>query len=202
MATTGPLKNPPGINNGDKGCGFAYADIAWESPSKDQKNAILNLSHPLGESTELHVDAIVTHSNSLFRYAPSVDVFSLDLDPNSFTNANALDELKTAIAAKLDGVSESNIPRFIAIGHRFIGHGNRDWRTTTEEYDISASVRGQLTNDFGYEARVSAYRYDNAVLGDTFVDADEIKKQIRSGAYKLDRSIIVEFGSDQFEQRD
>ena len=45
---TGALKNPPGVTSDDTtvnyGCGFAYAEFSWDSPSKDQKNATLNLS--------------------------------------------------------------------------------------------------------------------------------------------------------------
>ncbi|MCE2481853.1 MAG: TonB-dependent receptor plug domain-containing protein, partial [Alphaproteobacteria bacterium] len=37
---TGPLSKPPGIDSGDKGCGFAYGDFWWDSASYDQRNAI------------------------------------------------------------------------------------------------------------------------------------------------------------------
>ena len=74
---TGPLGNPPGIDSGDKGCGYPFGNDWWDSASYDQRNAILSLDHPLGERAALHVDANVTHGRSAFRYAPSVDVFSI-----------------------------------------------------------------------------------------------------------------------------
>ena len=73
---TGPLSNPPGIRNGDKGCGFAFGNIWWDTASYEQQSAILNLDHPLGGDAELHLDVNITQSDSAFRYAPSVDVFS------------------------------------------------------------------------------------------------------------------------------
>lgn len=175
---TGPLSNPPGSKSGDKGCGFAYAEFSWDSPSKDQKNATLNLTHPLGEDTELHVDAIATLSSASFRYAPSVDVFSI-------TPTQSLLDAINASGQHYDTNFSAIISDYFSIGHRFVGHGNRDWRTTTEEFDVSASIRGQLTNDIGYDARVSAYRFDNEVLGNTFVDATIIKDEIEAGRYDL-----------------
>ena len=71
------------------------------------------------------------------------------------------------------------------MGHRFIGHGNRDWVTDTEEYDISASVEGRLGEGLGYDVRVSASRLDISVSGDTFVHAGKIREEIESGAYNL-----------------
>ncbi len=170
---TGPLSNPPGIDSGDKGCGFAYGDFWWDSASYDQRNAILNLSHPLGERAELHVDANVTRGRSAFRYAPSVDVFSV------VPSASLLDAINDDSAF----VATTN-DRF-AVGHRFIGHGNRDWRTSTEEYDVSASVKGRLAEGLGYDSRISAFRLDGSVSGDTFVDAETIRDEIEAGRYDL-----------------
>lgn len=68
---TGPLSNPPEIDSGDKGCGFAYGNFWWDSASYDQRNAILSLDHPLGESAELHVHANVTLGRSAFRRSMS-----------------------------------------------------------------------------------------------------------------------------------
>ena len=73
----------------------------------------------------------------------------------------------------------------LSIGHRFIGHGNRDWRTSTDEYDVSARVEGEIGAGLGYDARVSAWKIERSIRGDTFVDAEIIRKEIESGAYDL-----------------
>ncbi len=171
----GPLSNPPGIRTGDKGCGYAYGNIWWDTPSYEQKSAILNLEHPLGEDAELHLDANIRQGRGAFRYAPSVDAFS-------FTpNETLLDELKRAAGSDFQ-LGEND--EFV-VGHRFIGHGNRDWVTDTEEYDVSASVEGRLGEGLGYDVRVSASRLDISVSGDTFVHAGKIREDIESGAYNL-----------------
>ena len=175
---TGPLSNPPGIDSGDKGCGFAYGDFWWDSASYDQRNAILNLDHPLGEHAELRVDANVTHGRSAFRYAPSIDIFSV-------APSESLLDAINASARNADPAFEATAEDVFAVGHRFIGHRNRDWRTSTEEYDLSASVEGRLAEGLGYDARISAWRLDGSVSGDTFVDAETIRQEIEAGRYDL-----------------
>ena len=175
---TGPLSNPPGIDSGDKGCGYPYGNDWWDTASYDQRNAILSLDHPLGEHAELRVDANVTDGRSAFRYAPSIDVFSVAPDDGLLDAINAS-------ARNADPAFEATKQDFISVGHRFIGHGNRDWRTSTEEYDLSARVEGWLAEGLGYDARIEARRLDGSVRGHTFVDAEIIRQEIAAGRYDL-----------------
>ncbi len=185
LGYTGPLSNPPGIASGDKGCGFAYGDFWWDSPSYDQRNAILNLNHPMGERAELHVDANVTHGRVAFRYAPSIDVFSVE------PGEKLLDAINES-ARKADPAFEVTRENIFSVGHRFIGHGNRDWNWSTEEYDVSASVKGRLTEGLGYDARISGFRFDSSLSGDTFVDAEIIRHEIAAGRYDLTNPLSEE----------
>ena len=185
LGYTGPLSNPPGIDSGDKGCGFAYGDFWWDRASYDQENAILNLDHPLGEHAELHVDANVTQGSSAFRYAPSIDVFSVTPSERLL---NAINES----ASEADPAFEATGDDIFSVGHRFIGHGDRDWRTSSEEYDLSASVEGRLSEDLGYDAEISTWRLDGAVRGDTFVDAETIGQEIEAGRYDLTDPLSME----------
>ncbi|MCY4453122.1 MAG: TonB-dependent receptor [Immundisolibacterales bacterium] len=174
---TGPLSNPPGITSGDdKGCGFAYGAIMWNTSSYEQKSAILNLEHPIGEKADLHLDANFTRGDSAFRYAPSVGTFIFTPNPGLL---DAIDD-----AAGSDFVADEN--DLFVVGHRFVGHGNRDWLTDTEEYDVSASLEGRLTEGLGYDARVSAFYLDGFLDGNTFVHADRITSEIQAGSYDLE----------------
>ena len=177
---TGLLDNPPGIlTPGDKGCGFAYGNIMWNSSRFNQKTLILNLDHPLGDRTELHVDANVGQGDSAFRYAPPVGTFG-------FTPNQNLIEAINAAAAKNDAtftVDASNDLFFVS--HRFVGHGNRDWHTKWQEYDISVGVEGRFARQFGYDARLEAYRLDSSLSGNTFVHTGRIRNAIEAGDYNL-----------------
>ena len=172
---TGPLANPPGIRNGDQGCGFAYGDIMWNSPSYRQHSAFMDLDHPLNEDASLHVDGLFTKSDAVFRYAPPVGSFAFIPDQELLDAIN-----KSAGSTIADGND------LFVVGHRFVGHGNRDWKSDFDEYDVAASVEGRLTDDLGYDVRVGAFEWNFSVRGATFVHAPTIQWEILSGNYDLE----------------
>ena len=174
---TGPLDNPPGppVPPGDKGCGFAYGAIAWNTVRYDQQSAVLNLEHPVGEEALLHVDANFTAGDNAFRYAPPVGSFWFR--PNQ--------ELLEAINAAADADFDAREDIFV-VAHRFVGHGNRDWRWDHWEYDVSARLTGRLTENLGYDVLVDAYRLDGSLEGNTFVHERRIWEEIRAGNYDLE----------------
>ena len=176
-----PGKNPAGITSGDKGCGFAYGDIWWDTRSREQQSAILNLDHPLGEDAELHLDVNIMQYETADRWAPSVDVFSInptsDLRDAINNAAREADPTLTGdIADADDGFS---------VGHRFVGHGNREWVDEGEEYDISLGVTGRLAEDLGYDARIDAYRWDRLETGVNKVLKSRIREEIAAGRYNV-----------------
>ena len=172
---TGPLSNPPGITSGDKGCGFAYGAIAWNSRSYEQQSAILNLDYPLAGGSDLRLDANFTQGDSAFRYAPSVGTFSF------VPSAGLLAEINDA--AEESFVADAN-DRFV-VGHRFTGHGNRDWLIDHEKYDVSLSVEGRIRQGLGYDARISTSRLDGSESGTTFLHRGRIREEILNGHYDL-----------------
>ena len=172
---TGPLSNPPGILSGDKGCGFAYGAIAWNTSGYEQKSVVLNLDHPLTEEADLHLDANITQGDSAFRYAPSIDSFIFSPNPGLLQAIND--------AAGSDFEADEN--DLFVVAHRFVGHGNRDWLTDTDEYDVSVSLEGRIAEGLGYDARISAYRLDGFVDGTTFVHVGRITSEIQAGHYDL-----------------
>ncbi len=170
----GPLGNPPGIRNGDKGCGFAYGDIMWNTSQSEQDTAIVDLEHPVGERSTLHLTANIGQGGWSFRYAPSVGTFSFS------PTQDIIDEINNTAGATIADDDDA-----LAVAHRFVGHGNRDWHTDYDEYDVSVGVEGQFSADLGYSARVDAYRLDGSLSGTTFVHVDRIREEIREGRYDL-----------------
>ena len=177
----GPLIGPPGTSNPDDvGCGFAYSGIAWNTSNYEQDGILLHLDHPLEGGAEFHLDANITQAESAFRYAPSVDVFSLGA-LGSIKDQPKLNEAVEAV------VGESLTPAHsIVVAHRFIGHGNRDWLTDTEEFDIGMGIEGMIQEDLGYDVEISAYKLDGSLTGNTFVHANKIRDAIRDGDYDLE----------------
>ena len=178
LGYTGPLSNPSGIRNGDKGCGYAYGDTWWDTEEYEQDNIIMNFRQPIEDDVEFLMDANFTSGQSKFRYAPSVGTFLIRPNTNLLNKINL--EAKKAVPEFTADAGD-----YFSVAHRFIGHGNRDWVTDYDEFDVSATVNGQLNDNLGYEAQISAFRLDGLVVGDTFVATEDIAEEIRVGNYDL-----------------
>ena len=108
----------------------------WNTSSYEQKSAILNLDHPLTEESELHLDVNVTRGDAAFRYAPSIGSFTFTPNPGLLGRHQRSSRL---------GLSRRTTTTWFVVAHRFVRHGNRDWLTDTEEYDVSVGLEGRIT---------------------------------------------------------
>ena len=154
-AYTGPLENPLGISG--TGCGFGYSEIAWHRARYDREGLFANFDYPLGENVDMYVDIRAAQSDDKFRYAPSVGTFELTSDT-----------LKQELLEGL-GITDSPDSATLYLAHRFLGHGNREWRTDLEEYDFTVGLHGQFAAGIGYDAHLRYYKDDADITGDTFV---------------------------------
>ena len=165
-AYTGLLTNPIGISG--TGCGFAYSEIAWHSRRYDRESLFFNFDHPLGEDMGMYIDIRAAQSDGKERYAPSVGSFDLTSDT-----------LKQELLQGL-GINESPDSAMLRLAHRFIGHGNRKWRTDVEEYDLTVGLHGQFASGIGYDAHLRYYHHDTDITGDTFVSESLFQEVIDS----------------------
>ena len=131
------------------------------------------------------MDANITQGDAAFRYAPSIDSFTFTPSPGVLDAIN--DAADSAFVA-------DNNDAFVA-AHRFVSHGNRDWLTDTEEFDASVGVKGRIEEDLGYDARISAYRLDGFVDGNTFVHLGSIQSEIEEGALRPCRPVLDRAGA-------
>lgn len=173
---TGELTDPPGGFSGTV-CGFAYADVAWDLLRRRNDSAFLNFSHPVGNTADVYIEGRVTKEELRLLYAPDPNVFGLAPDEML---RNSLIE-----SGNFEGLDESNFPESITVGHRFLGHGNRQWDTDLEEYDIALGLRGDIKNNIRYDGYVHYNRWDYAVAGRTFINEPVINAAIESGDYNL-----------------
>ena len=162
-------RDHPGV-----GCGFDYSATKWHDDWErlGREGLFLSAEHPLGEGAKVYLDARVAQSESRLLYAPSVGTFS-------FTPSQPLKD-KLLQDPEIDA-----LPDQLLLAHRFVGHGNREWVTDTEEYDLSLGVQGRL-GGVGYDAHVRYYLHDAAVNGDTFVSASAIAKVVEDGRYDVE----------------
>ena len=173
---TGELTGPPGGFSGTV-CGFAYADIAWHLLRRQNDDAFLNFSHPVGNTADVYIEGRVSKEELRLLYAPEPNIFGLAPDE---TLRDSLIE-----SGNFEGLDESNFPELITVGHRFLGHGNRQWDTDLKEYDIALGLRGDIKNNIRYDGYVHYNRWDYAVAGRTFINEPVISVAIESGDYNL-----------------
>ena len=173
---TGELTDPPGGFFGTV-CGFAYADIAWHLLRRQNDSAFLNFSYPVGDAADIYIEGRVTKEESSLLYAPDPNVFPLAPDE---TLRNSLIE-----SGNFEGLDESNFPESITVGHRFLGHGNRQWDTDLKEYDVALGLRGDIKDSIKYDGYVHYNRWDYVEAGRTFINEPVINAAIESGDYNL-----------------
>ena len=171
---TGELTDPPGGFFGTV-CGFAYADIAWHLLRRQNDSAFINFSYPVGDATDIYIEGRATKEELRLLYAPDPNIFRLAPD----------ETLRNSLIESIEGLDESNFPDHITVGLRFLGHGNRQWDSDLEEYDIALGLRGDIKDNIGYDGYIHYNRYDYAVAGRTFINEPIINAAIESGDYDL-----------------
>lgn len=165
LGYTGVLSNPAGVPG--TGCGFAWADIAWETQRIDRQGFFANFDHPLNDSASVYFDARLAQADTDFRYAPSVGQFTIAAPSQSLLNA----------------VGAASGP--LTVYHRFLAHGNRDWKTDREEQDFTLGLRGELAAGIGYDLSLRSHRMDETEAGDTFVSEELAVRAIEAENYDL-----------------
>ena len=174
-AYTGVLTQPPGAASGT-GCGFAYADIARHlEPNAHQERETLffNFDHPLVQDVDMYLDFRAAWDGTEERYAPPVGTFSFAPSETLKQQLRQDPEIDT-------------LPDKVFLAHRFAGHGNRDWLTDTDEYDVTLGFRGGFVGRTNYNAYVRYYRHDTRVIGNTFVSETLAQQAIEAGNYDIE----------------
>lgn len=156
----GVFTNPFGISG--SGCGFAYADISLQTGRLNRESVFLNASYDVSENAELYVDGNFTNSDTGGRYAPAVGFFG-------FSAASPFNTLGRDILAF----------------HRFVGHGNRDDSVDTDQYFVSAGVRGEFGKDIGFDLYGRYFNYKGAELGNTYVRTSILEAEVAAGRYDV-----------------
>ena len=159
------------------GCGFAYADIAWYVSRFERDSVFSSFEHPLGEDHELYLDARYARIDTFLRWAPSPDAFR-------FRPGSAAFQSIAGWLQQNEQIDISGSP-VIQLGHRFVGHGNREWTNDITEHDITLGMRGKLTAGVDYDAFIRNYRQNYHQKGISFVAANLVEEQISLGNYDI-----------------
>ena len=160
-----------------EGCGFAYADISWQTHRFERDSVLVDFDHPLGEDAEIYLEARQSRAMSSFRYAPSPDALQ-------FANGSATFNSVRDWLSSNRSIDISSSP-VILLGHRFVGHGNRDWGWDIRDRDATLGIRGTFADGIEYDAYIRDYSQVVHETGNTFVNEAKIRELIQSGEYDV-----------------
>ncbi len=171
---TGVLTHPSG-----EICGYPYARVAW-IPGYEKftrESLFLTAEHPLGDDADMYVEARVAQGDSLRIYAPPVGTF--DFVATESVMENLIDNA--------EGLESNNFPADgeVTVRHRFVGHGNREWRENVEEYELTLGVQGGPDDRLGYDMHVEYYRHKAVETGINLVSESLARAAVESGNYDI-----------------
>ena len=167
-----------------EGCGFAHADISWQTHRIKRDSVLVDFDHPLGEDSEIYLEARHARLMTAFRYAPSPTALQ-------FLNGSATFNSVRDWLASNKSIDISSSP-FVFLGHRFVGHGNRDWGWDIREHDATLGIRGTLSDGIEYDAYIRDYSHVAVETGNTFVNESRIRELIQSGDYDVTNPLASE----------
>ncbi len=130
----------------------------------------------------MYVEARIAQGENLLRYAPPVGTFGISADTP---------ELRQYLIDNVEGLDDTNFPtnepmeNEFTLRHRFVGHGNREWRTDLEEHALTLGVRGDLDDDLGYDVHGEYYKQKLVTKSSNQVSASLARAAILSGAYDV-----------------
>ena len=172
---TGILGHPDG-----EVCGYPYAEVSWayEYQQLTRESLFMAADHPLGEAADAYVEARIARGQNLLRYAPPVGRFTVTVTEPS---------LRQNLIDNVEGLDDTNFPEDdeVRLRHRFVAHGNREWRWELEEYELTAGVRGDLDDGLGYDVHGEYYRHSFGRESSNQVSARLARANILSGAYDV-----------------
>ena len=136
-------------------CGFAYGNVEWSWERRQRETAFLMADYPINQDLSLYLDARVADSDYINPYRAPLPDRLLLPSGNGF------------------------------VFHRFASHGDRVYRWTAQEHDITLGVEGRLTDDIRYDAHLRSFSNDDILQAGTFVHEPAILTAIAAGSYDL-----------------
>ena len=170
---TGILSHP-----GGEVCGFPSADILWLRGRVSRESLQLAADQPLDDDSDVYVEARIAQGETFSVSAPNLDAFRIRPDADTWQRLRgAVINLPPGYALPTDGR--------VTLLHRFVGHGNREWTTDLEEYELTLGARGEPDDGLGYDVHVEYYKHEEVERGINLQSVSLVSAAIASGAYDL-----------------
>ena len=141
------LAGPYIARNGQERCGFDYTAFSWETADLKRASTFLHADYELSPDHAVRLQSMFSTVNNHGRYAPAVGFFGIPVA--------AAEGLKEGF--DYDIPYPELLPYFL--GHRFVGLGNRDFKSTNTLFENAVLAFGTV-GMFDYEFEARHTRYD------------------------------------------
>lgn len=157
-------------------CGYAYANVSANKAELNRVNTYLDFNFELNDNTEFFAQALFSRVDSFGRYAPPAAKWggTGDFPENYPTNPFDI----PALLASGD-ITAGN---YLLTGYyRWTNVGNRDNFVTDIQYDLTAGIKGDLTDEISYEVYAQYDRYDSKEQGRYYLSQLGLNKVLEDG---------------------
>lgn len=149
-------------------CGFAYADISIMTSRLDRTSTFFKGDYEINDNITASLTSRMTRLESLGRFAPAVGFFSVSAD-SPFQNPF---------------IDPADPNESFFLFHRFVGHGPRDDRAVTTEYDNVLSLDG-MWNDMDWSVYARSFTYNSVEYGYNYILQSNLEALVESGDYNV-----------------
>ncbi len=157
-------------------CAFAYANVSANKAELDRVNTFIDFNFEINDNTEFFAQAIFSRVDSFGRYAPPAAKWGGTGDfPTDYpTNPFDID----ALIANGDITADN----YLLTGYyRWTNIGNRDNFVTDTQYDLTAGLRGDISDEINYEVYGQYNRYDSKEQGRYYLSYLGLDKVMEDG---------------------
>lgn len=137
-------------------CAYAYANISANKAELDRTSTFLDASFDLTDSTEFFMNVLFSRVESFGRYAPPAAAWP-DMPADYPTVPFDIPQL----LADGDITADYELTGY----YRWTNIGPRDNFVTDTQYDLTAGLRGEITDGVDYEVYAQYNRYDSKEQG-------------------------------------
>ena len=156
--------------NGDNYCGFDYTAFSWETADLKRTSAFLHADYELNPDHAVRLQSMFSTTSNHGRYAPPVGFFPV--------TAGAVEGLKQGF--DFDLPYPELLPYFLL--HRFVGLGNRDFKSTNTLFENAVLAYGTV-GMFDYEFEARHTRYEGRVDSCCFAKRFTTSQYVSQGLY-------------------
>ena len=156
--------------DGSEYCGFDYTAFSWETTDLKSTSAFLRADYELNPDHAVRLQSMYSTTNNHGRYAPAVGAFRM--------TPGAAGGLKQGF--DFDVPYPELLPYWL--GHRFVGLGNRDFKSTNTLFENAVLAYGTV-GMFDYEFEVRHTRYDGRVDSCCFAKSFTTSQYVAQGLY-------------------